>query len=160
MTARILDSDALYASGAGFLAGGAVPARASLFLSDVGEAVDSSITAALSGPSDAFIVDGLNTLFHSLSWSAGGAAGRKLTFVAALLSFLARTNNTIAALVVYERPKQYPVGHGRKLSDLGDATVYVDLRKDAVSLKCERGALWPSGTFELPNPSGWLGRFP
>jgi hypothetical protein len=96
------------------------------------------------------IIDNLNTLFHLLSSDNPSSAGRKLSFLTALQSFLGRMNSTTVLITVYEREKPTQAKRPKAFSELGEISVHVGRSNGQLSLKCERGAVWPGNALSFP----------
>jgi hypothetical protein len=105
-----------------------------------------------SSPDETLIIDSLNSLYHLLSTNGRSSKNRNLAFVLALLSFIARTERKTVFFTMYQRKKNANLRREKPISHLSDFTVVVSAMKEALSLKCERGLVWPGGALVIPNP--------
>ena len=152
----ILDIDALYSSNSDYVFGLlseeetrsieiVVPRPGSDTMAEIADLLGSS-------PDRALIIDSLNSLYHLLSTNGHSSKNRNLAFVLALLSFVARTEKKAVFFTMYQRDKSINLRREKPISHLSDFTVVVSAKKGALSLKCERGSVWPGGALVIPNP--------
>lgn len=152
----ILDIDALYSSNSDYVFG-LLSEEETRSIEIVVPRPGSDTTAEIadllgSNPDRALIIDSLNSLYHLLSTNGRSSKNRNLAFVLALLSFIARTERKAVFLTMYQREKSVNLRRERPISHLSDFTVVVSAEKGALSLKCERGLVWPGGALVIPNP--------
>ncbi len=156
----ILDLDAFYAANSDRIFGALSRPEADGFTIDVPDPssrIERDFPGAFAEQKGAFIVDSLNSLYHLLSFEDGSSRSRKLSFAVASLSYAARTNSTAVILAMYRREGLVKAGVGRSISGFADATVSVEVRGSELSMKCERGTVWPGGKLSIRSPSGWPG---
>lgn len=151
----IMDTDAFYASNSAILAENFPQQDLERFRLQVPETGTSGQDVVMrlfrqSESCSISIIDNLNTLFHLLSSDNPNSAGRKLSFVTTLQSFLGRMNNTTVLVTVYEREKPIQERRPKSFSDLGEISVHVYRSNGQLSLKCERGAAWPGNVLSFP----------
>jgi hypothetical protein len=152
----ILDIDALYSSNSDYVFG-LLSEEETHSIEIVVPRPGSNTTAEIadllgSSPDRALIIDSLNSLYHLLSTNGRSSKNRNLTFVLALLSFIARTERKAIFFTMYQRGKSVNLRREKPISHLSDFTVVVNAKKGALSLKCERGLVWPGGALVIPNP--------
>lgn len=150
----VLDIDALYSSNSDFIFAPLTDAQAqgtTIVIPEPDADVENAILAVFgSGSEKTIIIDSLNTLFHLLSTGGRSSRGRKLSFVMACLSYMAKVEKKAVLLTMYQREKASQFGRSRNISDLSDLTISTSLTDAVLSLKCERGFAWPGGVFLLP----------
>ncbi len=154
----ILDLDAFYAANSDRIFGTLSQVEAEEFTIDVPDPdshIERDFPAALREQRGALIVDSLNSLHHLFSFEDGSSRSRKLSFAVASLSYAARTNSMLVLLTMYRREGLVKAGVGRSIAGFADATVSVEVRGSELSMKCERGTVWPGGSVSIRSPSGW-----
>jgi hypothetical protein len=152
----VLDIDALYSSNSDYVSG-LLSEEEAHFIEIVVPRPGSDTTAEIadllgSGPDRVLIIDSLNSLYHFLSTDGRSSKNRNLTFVLALFSSIARTERRTVFLTMYQREKSINLRREKPISHLSDFTVVVSTSNGALSLKCERGSVWPGGALVIPNP--------
>jgi len=153
----ILDTDAFYASNSELLAEGISRpdlGNLRLYVPKVGTTSEEAALELFKGYGGrAVIIDNLNSFYHTLSSENRSSAGRKLTFLVALLSFLGHANGTTVFVTTYEREKPTIPRHTRPFSGLGDVSISTRCAGDRLILECESGTTWPDGTLSFSIPS-------
>lgn len=151
----ILDLDAFYSSNSDSVLSPltATAARSTTILvPEPGSDVEGELSRLFEVRQAVVIVDSLNSLYHLLSQEDGSARSRKLTFAVAALSYLAKTNDTAVILTMYRREGFARSGTVRSISGLSDVTATVDARDHELTVRSERGSIWPGGRFATRNP--------
>jgi hypothetical protein len=150
----VLDLDAFYASNADIILG-TLPTesiRSTAFtIPDPQSRVEGELPRIVSSGADVIIIDSFNTLYHLLSYGDGSSRGRKLAFAVASMSYLARTNRKVVFLTMYRRMGFWRQGT-RPISSLSDVTAAARVQGSAITVSCERGKAWPSGSFSIRIP--------
>lgn len=164
-TCTILDIDAFYASNSDLLAksiSGGLTENLWLYIPEVGTGAEDIVLHLLKERrSDVIIVDNLNSFFHLFSFDDRNSASRKFTFLMALLSYAAHSNNVSVLTTMYEREKPIPRRRDRSFSELGDVSLTVRHAGGRLTLRCDQCASWPDGTLSFPTlPSGEIVGFP
>lgn len=148
----IFDIDALYSSNSSEILS-ALPSNAAksthIYILEPGSSVETELPRLFMAESGVFVVNSLNTLYHLFSSSGVSSGSRKLAFVVASLSYLARTNGKAVIFTMYRREKTMRTGGSRSISDLSDVTVSVEATGSELLMKCERGRAWSEGRFSL-----------
>ncbi|MDA4128460.1 MAG: hypothetical protein OK422_03225 [Thaumarchaeota archaeon] len=151
----VLDSDALYSSEAtqiGSDASDQFASRATLSVPLPEQRIDYWLTRSLvhGATSDAILIDNLNTVFHSLNSTESKSAMKKLTFISALLSMIARTRPQSIFATLYARDPSIKEQIGKRtFRKLGDQTVSVRLSDHTLSFECTRGTAWSGEAFSV-----------
>jgi hypothetical protein len=148
----IFDIDAFHSSNSEEILSALPPSAVRLtrvYVPEPGSSVETELPRLFRAESGVFIVDSLNTLYHLFSPSGVSSRSRKLAFVMASLSYLAKTNWKAVLFTMYRREKTMKTGGGRSISDLSDTTVSVEATGSGLLMKCERGKAWPEGKFFL-----------
>lgn len=148
----ILDFDALYSSNADFIFGSVPTQRAnstSIHIPDPESNVEDELKLAFLSDATVLIVDSLNTFRNMLSPENGASRSRKLSFSIASLSHFAESSKKAVILTMYRRERLGRPTEGRSMSSFSDATASVEVRGDTLSLKRERGVLWPGGELSI-----------
>jgi len=112
--------------------------------------IESELSKVFRSDSGVFMIQSLNTLFHLFQSSGVGSRTRKVAFAMISLSYFAKSGDKVILVTMYGRNKVIKVGGS--ISDFSDATVTVANVRHGVSLRCERGLLWPDGEFYLRLP--------
>jgi hypothetical protein len=151
----VFDADAAVSSGADDVLAALTPEQSGsvrIVVPEPGSAVEAELSRFFMNGSGVLVVESLSTLYHLFSTSDRDSRSRKAAFAVAGLSWLARTGGKAAALIVYRRERVIRAREGGSMSDLADATVSVEPVRGGVLLRCERGTLWPGGSFLLNIP--------
>jgi len=114
--------------------------------------IEAEFSKVFKTDSDVFVIQSLNTLYHLFQSSGMGSRTRKVAFAMACLSHFAKAGGRVVVVVMYGRDRVMKMGDGGSISDFSDATVLVENTPYGLSLKCERGMLWPEGEFHLRLP--------
>ena len=153
-TCAVMDLDALYSSNAEAILG-VLPASSlrqiRLTVPDPRSKVEGELPQILSSMAGVVIIDSFNTFYHLLSYDDGASRGRKLSFAAASMSFLARTSDKAVFFTMYRRGGAWRQGT-RPISSLSDVTAAVRVQGSALTLSCERGKAWPDGRLSVRIP--------
>jgi hypothetical protein len=148
----IFDIDAFYSSNSNEILSVLPPNAANMtrvYVLEAGSSVETELPRLFTAESGVFIVDSLNTLYHLFSSSGVSSRSRKLAFVVASLSYLARTSGNAVLFTMYRREKTMRTGGSRSISDLSDTTISVEATDSRLLMKCERGTAWPERWFSL-----------
>ena len=151
----VLDLDALYSSNADRILAplDAATARSTVIrIPEPGSEVELEVSRLFEAQQKVVVVDSLNSLYHTVSLEDGSARNRKLDFVLASLSYLARANEKAVILSMYRRRGLYRAGTGTPISSLTDATASVSKRGGILEMRGERGPSWPGGVFSIRIP--------
>lgn len=153
----VLDVDALYSSSSDYVLAPLSESQAQaieIIVPDTDSDLEPTIASLIaSGPGKMIIVDSLNSLYHLLSTEGRGYRGRKLAFVMACFSYLARTGKGAVLVTMYQRERTTRFGGGRQISSFSDHTIFVDLRDATLTLRYDRGYSQSGEAFSLPIPS-------
>lgn len=149
----VLDMDAFYASNSNSLAGDVSPQdmkNIQLYIPRIGASGEEAALGLFDGVEHRIdIIDDMNSLYHTFSSDDQGSAGRKLTFLMEVLSFLGRTNRMTVLITIYERERPTFTRRARLFAGLGDVSVSIRRDGDGLTLRCDRGAAWPDRTLNL-----------
>jgi len=152
-TCSILDLDALYSSSADIIfSQPASPGASRILLPLPGSEVELEFPRLFEAQQRIIIVDSLNSLYHLLSQEDTTSRGRKFAFAVESLAYLARANNKAVVLTMYRREGFTRQGRSRSISGLSDVTANVEVRGDDLSIRSERGRIWPGGRFSTRIP--------
>jgi hypothetical protein len=151
---KVLDIDALYSSNSDYVFGPLSERQAravEILVPDPESDLESSITGLLASRSGkTIIIDSLNSLYHLISTGGSSLRGRKLAFIMACFSYIARTESKAVLTTMYQRERTTHFSGRRQISDLSDHTVFAELRGNALTLKYDRGYSRPGDIFSLP----------
>lgn len=156
----VLDMDAFYASNSELLVR-EIPqleaANIRLHMPRIGASGEEAVMGLFESVERCIhIIDDLNSLYHTFSSEDQSSAGRKLTFLVEVLSFLGRSNGTTALITIYERERPTFARRARLFARLGDVSVSVRREDGSLVMHCERGTAWPGRALTLPiSPSDW-----
>ena len=117
-----------------------------------GADIEAEVARLFVASQDTLILDSLNTLYHLFSFEDGSSRGRRLGFVLASLSYLARTNSKSVILCMYRREGFGRPGTARSIAGLSDITASVEVRESELTVRAERGSVWPGGLFSTRIP--------
>ena len=152
----ILDLDAFYSSNSDRLLSSFDAATAKsthIWVPEPGSDVGLELSKLFEARQNVVIIDSLNTLHHLISMEDEGSRSRRLAFVLAGLSYLARTNDKAVILSMYRRERFYRARTGRSISALSDATASVAVVGGELRIRSERGPCWPGEAFVTRTPS-------
>ncbi len=154
--AGILDLDSLYSSDSDSVFGQVKPPHEqsiAIHIPSPETRMEEELLTMFDDGLGVILIDSLNTLYHALSSNEGASRGRMLSYAVASLSAFAESNGPAVVLTMYRREKLGESGNGRPMSDLSDTTVRVTYdRSSSISFTCQRGVLWPGGTFSTRIP--------
>ncbi len=150
----VLDLDAFYASNADrtFALLGGSAKTSSVIVPLPGADIEAEFSKLFGARQQVLIIDSLNSLYHLISQEDGGSRTRKLTFAVASLSYFARTNGKAVVLSMYKREGLMRSGTGKSISTHSDVAASVDLRDGEITVRSERGSVWPGGRFSSRIP--------
>lgn len=151
----ILDIDAFFSANSDQILAGLPPNITKLVrisVPDPNSDTESEFSKVFRTDSEVIIIQSLNTLYHLFQSSGVGSRTRKVGFAIACLSYFAKTGGKVVSVIMYGRDKVMKIGGGGSISDFSDATILVESTPRGLSLKCERGVLWPAGEFYLRLP--------
>jgi hypothetical protein len=154
-TCSIMDLDALYSSNANVIfsqPGGRTAEKSSIFVPPPGSEIESELLKTFEAQQRVIIIDSLNSLYHLLSQEDTGSRSRKLAFAVAGLSYLARTNGRAVILTMYRREGLTRSGKSRSISGLSDMAATAEFSGDEMTVRSERGQIWPGGRFSTRIP--------
>ncbi len=150
----VLDVDALYSSNSDYIFAPLTEQQSQavdVIVPDPGSDVEADIALlAGAGSGKTIIVDSLNSVYHLLSSGGASFRGRKLTFVMACMSYLARTERKTVMATMYRRERTMRFGGGRQISDMSDLTFSVRHEAGSLELRCVRGRPLSGKSFSLP----------
>ena len=154
--AGILDLDSLYSSNSDSVFGQIRPPHGqsiAIHIPSPETRMEEEFLAVFDDGLSVILIDSLNTLYHALPSNEGASRGRMLSYAVASLSAFAESSGSAVVLTMYRREKLGESGKGRPMSDLSDATVRVSYDSGpSISFICQRGVLWPGGTFSTRIP--------
>ncbi len=150
----VLDLDAFYVSNADriFALLGGSAKSSSVIVPPPGADTEAEFSKLFEARQQVLIIDSLNSLYHLISQEDSGFRTRKLTFAVASLSYFARTNGKVVILSMYRREGFLRPGTGRSLSTHSDVAASVDVRDGEITMRNERGSVWPGGRFSSRIP--------
>jgi hypothetical protein len=155
-SSAIIDLDAFYSSNSDRifrLLEKSIAETTTIRVPEPGADIEKEFSTLFDVTQKVIIIDSLNSLYHLISLEDGSSRSRKLTFAITSLSYLARINSKAALLTMYRREGFTRRGTGRAISSLSDATVTVDVRGQALTLRIDRGSVWPGRVFSIRIPS-------
>ncbi len=149
----VLDVDALYSSDSDTIfQEKAAAAHILIRVPEPGTSIETEFSELLADDSSVVVVDSLNSLFHLLASGSSRSRSRKLSFALATLSYLARSGGKAVILTMYRREGFGRTGNTKSISNLSDSTASAEANGSELTLRCERGSLWPSGRFSIRIP--------
>jgi hypothetical protein len=145
----VMDLDAFYSSHADvvFAPTSVGDSSWTLRVPPPGSDIEAEVSQLFGASQSILILDSLNTLYHLFSLDDGSSRGRRLGFVLASLSYLARTNSKSVILCMYRREGVGRPGTTRSISGLSDITASVEVRESELTVRADRGSVWPGGLF-------------
>jgi hypothetical protein len=141
----VLDIDALYASNSDSILGGFTVEQArsvEVVVPEPGSPIEKSVLEiAASGQRRTVVIDSLNSLYHLLSVGARSHRVRELSFIVAMLSYLARVEASAVVMTMYRRERDLRFNRGPGISGLSDAAFTVIPAGGSMRLRCD--SEWP-----------------
>jgi len=151
----ILDVDAFYSSHSDEIFSGlpqSVVKKTHIYVPEPGSSIEAEILLLLRSNSNFFVIESLNTLYHLFESSGASSKSRRLSFILFTLSYLAKTNNKMGFLIMYDQERLTRSSRNRSISDFADITLSVQVIGSKLMMECLRGLTWPSGRFALTFP--------
>ncbi len=151
----VFDLDAFYSSNSDSIFPrheAAVAPASTIRVPEPGADIEAEFSAVFGSQQKVVIIDSLNSFYHLISLEDGSSRGRKLAFAVASLSYFARTNAKTVIFTMYRREGFIHGGSRRSISGLSDMTASVDVRRDEVTIRGERGVAWPGGSLSIRIP--------
>jgi hypothetical protein len=149
----VLDIDTLYSSNSDYILSPMSERQAravEVLVPDPECDLEFDITNLVSSePDKTIIIDSLNSMYHLLAARGQSYRGRKLAFIMACFSYLARAEKKAVIITMYRRENITRLDRGRQMSGLSDQLFLVDPGDQTLVLRCDRGDYSPH-IFSLP----------